>query len=97
MTAKTIFIGIHCFIDSYVYLQKARKAIGIIKLEQQKDRWCPFAVSIPYILITKYSLITNYKTGLFSIFENDKRRNFKKSRQLLKDRHLSPPIKTPVF
>jgi hypothetical protein len=49
MTAKTIFIGIHCFIDSYVYLQKARKAIGIIKLEQQKDTICPFAVSIPYI------------------------------------------------
>ena len=42
MTAKTIFIGIHCFIDSYVYLQKARKAIGIIKLEQQKDTICPF-------------------------------------------------------
>ena len=38
-------------------------------LQQQIDRDCPLAMSVPYIyIITKYSLITNYKTGIFSIF-----------------------------
>ena len=28
MTAKTIFIGIHCFIDSYVHLQTINKTVN---------------------------------------------------------------------
>lgn len=35
MTAKTIFIGIHCFIDSYVHLQTINKAVNTNTLQQQ--------------------------------------------------------------
>ena len=35
MTAKTIFIGIHCFIDSYVHLQTINKTVNTNTLQQQ--------------------------------------------------------------
>lgn len=35
MTAKTIFIGIHCFIDSYAHLQTINKTVNTNTLQQQ--------------------------------------------------------------